>query len=112
MAGGPDQRRFARVGLVAQVHLTVPGMEALDAMSQDISEGGMFLATRRPLAVGRSVELHVTIGANEVLEAKAIVVWARVEPGAAGPAGMGIEFREISPAGRELIRKLVSQRKP
>ena len=99
------------MSLVAQVHLTVAGKEALDAMSQDISEGGMFLATRRPLAVGRSVELHLAIGADEVLEAKAIVVWSRAEPTAAGPAGMGIEFQEVSPAGRELIRKLVSQRK-
>ncbi|MCI0404390.1 MAG: PilZ domain-containing protein [Acidobacteria bacterium] len=76
-------------------------MELLDFRPRirDISQGGLFIEDLRPLPAGRMLRLLLRLNPDS----RAITVWGmvrRVEEG----KGMGVEFVQISPADRALVR--------
>ncbi|MEA2694236.1 MAG: molecular chaperone DnaK [Acidobacteriota bacterium] len=77
--------------------------------SSNISPGGMFIRTQTPEPVGRLIGFELRLGDGyELIRGNGEVVWARpLDQGPDKPAGMGIRFLEISPAGRELIYQMV-----
>jgi uncharacterized protein (TIGR02266 family) len=77
--------------------------------SSNISPGGMFIRTQTPEPVGRLIGFELRLGDGyELIRGNGEVVWARMlDQGPDKPAGMGIRFLEISPAGRELIYQIV-----
>jgi len=77
--------------------------------SSNISPGGMFIRTQTPEPVGRLIGFELRLGDGyELIRGNGEVVWARMlDEGPDKPAGMGIRFIEISPAGRELIYQMV-----
>lgn len=81
--------------------------EFLEAYVTNVSSGGVFIRTKRPLPVGTSVDLHFTVIADglELIEGVGEVV--RVED---NPAGMGVAFRELSPESRALLDRLLAGR--
>jgi uncharacterized protein (TIGR02266 family) len=81
--------------------------EFLDAYVTNVSSGGVFIRTKRPLPVGTVVDLHFTVIADglELIEGVGEVV--RVDD---NPAGMGVAFRDLSPASRALLDRLLARR--
>ena len=79
----------------------------------NLSEGGAFLASGEPLAVGEVVELSVTLPwALGRLEARAKVVWRTQDFAARDqqqPEGFGLAFVDLSDEARGKIR-LYAQR--
>jgi len=72
----------------------------------NISHTGAFIRTRDPWPVGSRIRLKFTILAAdpEILEGTALVV--RVSE---NPRGMGVEFVEMSEAGRTLIDRVLGR---
>jgi len=101
--GGHERRESGRAGLELPVEY-----DRLNALLSDythnLSRGGTFIRTDRPLAVGTA--LSFTIRAPELGEPivlRGVVRWivSASEAGAARPAGMGIAFIYDSPGQRE-----------
>ncbi|MFZ5471906.1 MAG: TIGR02266 family protein [Myxococcota bacterium] len=79
----------------------------------DLSEGGLFLRTSTPLERGTKALLRFQVGEAAEVETRATVMWARGD-GEEQPPGMGLQFEELAPGTRELIRRLVegSEKRP
>lgn len=82
--------------------------------SANISDGGLFVATYKPQAVGDRLEVQFKLpGIEEPIKAKVEVRWVR-EPRAGDDTapGFGAAFVEISDHGRELVERYVNKRAP
>lgn len=81
-------------------------------LSQDVSEGGLFVATYHYVPVGTPLRLSLELRDGEHLEARGEVRWVReVVFGDLRP-GIGVAFTELSPAARERIARICEQRPP
>ncbi len=94
-------RQCARAHLVAQIEC--PQCTSL-AFSRDISEGGMFIETKKPLPVDSEVRLRFNLAdGGPCISALAEVVYEVVD------LGMGLQFTEVSPEERKRIANYVSE---
>jgi hypothetical protein len=94
-----------RIGPRVPAHEAVVELLDFRPRLHDISQGGAFIEDPRPLPAGRMLRLLLRLGP----EARAITVWGmirRVEEG----KGMGVEFVQISPADRALLREFLKAR--
>ena len=104
-----DRRRSERVELVVRVEYRSVD-ELFSDFARNVNEGGLFVETDTPPALGTRVELLFRLpGHDEPLRTAGTVV--RVSSGGASdPPGMGIEFEEpdSDAHGRidELVRRL------
>ncbi len=113
--GGDDdeRRRGGRFGLKVFV-----GLESehnfYTGLSRNISSGGLFIATHRPLDMGAEVELLFQLPAGGPMHTHGQVTWVRAaDPGRAGRApGMGVRFIDLSPEQSQQIRAFVRDREP
>jgi uncharacterized protein (TIGR02266 family) len=107
-----DERRSSpRVALALKVDLL--GANTLYAgVSNDIGQGGIFVAMRGPLPVGTRLDLRLYLedGAPP-LELHGTVRWSR-EPGPLieGPQGIGIQFEELPDADRRRLEAVMKER--
>lgn len=77
--------------------------------SLNLSRGGLFLETFHDVPTGAPVSLTFRIpGAGEVA-LEGVVAWRRAAGTADGPAGLGIEFADITAQLGEVIDQLVGQ---
>ena len=105
----PPQPGVAPRALRVPSHVKVRYMLGSDlevTKAADISEGGLFLATQRPLAPGTPLRLEID-GSHGSLRLDGVVRWIRECAGAAGPAGMGIRFEELSDTAHDALSALV-----
>jgi uncharacterized protein (TIGR02266 family) len=83
-------------------------------LTENISEGGLFVATHALRPVGTSLDLELTFSnVPGVHRLRAIVRWVRIygEHNDA-PPGMGLQFTAIPSELAHLIRCFVAQREP
>ena len=107
-----DQNRTKQRKLVSLlVKLTHKGIdEFVQKYATNISEGGMFIRTRDPKPIGTELSFKVEIADGQrVLQGVATVKWTRVEGDPTGPAGMGLEFRELDDASRVLVDRMIGK---
>ena len=101
-----DRRRARRSGVTVRIdYATVD--ELFSEFTRDINEGGLFIETEKPHQPGTEVSMQFHLpGSQEVLCTLGRVV--RVTHGEVGmPAGMGIEFDELTPDDRVNIDRIV-----
>lgn len=101
-----DRRRTGRAAVTVRIsYATVD--EMFSEFTQDINEGGLFIETEKPHQPGTEVSMQFHLpGSDEVLQTIGRVV--RVSSGDVGtPAGMGIEFDELTPDDRTKIDRIV-----
>jgi uncharacterized protein (TIGR02266 family) len=104
---GSERRKHPRKEVWIEIHY-----QQLDDFFYDfainLSRGGMFIKTGRPLAVGTEIKLRFTIPEHkQVIETKGNIV--RVigsDDGRDHAPGMGIEFQALSSRDLELINSL------
>jgi uncharacterized protein (TIGR02266 family) len=111
--GTIDARLHPRIALATAVSLTVPGVEEfIRLVSDNISEGGIFLRTDTPLAVGTKIRLTISLpNIPALLDADGEVAWNRpASPDE--PAGMGVRFVAMPDDGKALLKDDVSSKKP
>ncbi len=81
---------------------------------ENMSVGGLFIATHQLKPVGESVEFSVTLpGSDEPIRGSGEVRWLRTysETSDASP-GMGIRFNAIDSASVKRIEEFLAQREP
>ncbi len=101
-----DRRRAGRAGVTVRVdYATVD--EMFSEFTRDINEGGIFIETEKPHQPGTEVSMQFHLpGSHEVVQTIGRVV--RVSTGdVATPAGMGIEFDELTSDDRAKIDLIV-----
>lgn len=109
----PERRRYPRLALCVQVsHLSEHNF--FTSFSEDVSEGGLFIATHSVLPVGDRFELELALpGQPAPWIVPCEVRWLRVyETASKLVPGMGVHFLELTPEMREQIRRFMDKRPP
>lgn len=107
-----DQRRKERHGARVKVAFAHDG-EQHKAMSGDISDGGLFVATREMLPLDTEFKLVFKLPTCETpLRAIGRVAWQRPEPGDAPdePQGFGVQFVTITDEALAKITEFIELR--
>ncbi len=106
-----DHRRvFARIPFDVQVDLRSENT-FFTGFSENISEGGLFVATEIDHKIGDAVELQVSLMGGEPLAVRGIVRWSRPRAGKGGlPAGIGIQFVDLTDDLRQGLQGFVDSR--
>ena len=95
---GIEKRVHPRVPLVTKVEAEAEGHSFL-AVTQDVSSGGMRIATANPVPVGQTLQLvFVLPGTERKIRVRAVV--RHVVEGTA----MGLQFLDISPEDKATLR--------
>ncbi|MBZ4422082.1 TIGR02266 family protein [Myxococcus sp. RHST-1-4] len=81
----------------------------LYARISNLSEGGLFLRTRTPLARGARAVVRLTPGGDPAIHANAVVVWLREEEERAFPPGMGLRFESLDGETLGRLRQMIAQ---
>ena len=112
---GPERRKQPRVFVRALVDYESPDTYLYD-YSKDLSEGGVFIETQKPLPTGTPVTLRFTLpDIDRVFQVKGKVAWlneTRPKGGAKAPklpVGMGVQFEAIEEPDRVAIRGYVDK---
>jgi uncharacterized protein (TIGR02266 family) len=82
-------------------------------LTQDLSGGGLFVATHNIRPVGERVHLRFTLPTSrDPIEALTEVRWVRpmAVPGGGGEAGMGLQFLELPPPAKEAVKAFLQKR--
>jgi uncharacterized protein (TIGR02266 family) len=108
-----ELRRFHRKPLETDITLESES-EFYSGFSENLSEGGIFMATHVLLAVGATVAVAFTVpGLARKIRVEGHVRWLRVHSETSDmPPGMGIEFGPLSAEDFEVIRRFCAQRSP
>lgn len=109
-----NTRTSPRVEVPEEVVIFVESFgQFLEQHAQDISEGGMFLRSAAPPPAGTRLQFAIRLSDGyPLIRGKGEVVWSRKRgPGPDSPGGMGIRFVELSEQGKQLVRRLVEERR-
>lgn len=101
-----QRRRALRVRTHLKLLVTTQVAQEL-LHAHDLSEGGLFVRTRRPSPPGTPLQLELQDRAGHSVELEGTVAWVRSESDGLGPAGMGIAFHAVSDWDRALLNELV-----
>lgn len=106
--GSPDQRAHPRIPLVLQVQY--PEQEGfLSDATENLSAGGAFVRTERPLQIGETIPLVLSFpGLLPPLELSAVVAWVRPASGNA-PAGVGLRIPDDRPDDRTRLNEMLAR---
>jgi uncharacterized protein (TIGR02266 family) len=74
----------------------------------NISRSGVFIRSKNPLEIGTSVNLKFTVITNEIETVEGLGEVIRVED---DPKGMGVVFTELPSYSKNLIERLLVQKK-
>ncbi len=103
---GINRRRSNRTDLLVRVEYSTVD-EIFSEFTRDINEGGLFIETEKPRPTGTEVAMRFNLpGTDEPLQTIGRVVWVRSETNEE-PAGMGIEFDELSEEDRGRINDMI-----
>jgi uncharacterized protein (TIGR02266 family) len=108
-SGGADLRRTARRPVEVEVAVSTDS-NFYAGFTENLSGGGVFVATYFALPIGSLVEVdvHLPIGS---LKLAGIVRWVRRD-GADSWPGMGIQFEQLGPDDEKCIREFLGVREP
>jgi type IV pilus assembly protein PilZ len=97
-----DKREHPRIPVSLRVVYLNRGELARDLVT-DLSPGGLYLRTTRPLEIGTEVDLEVLVTDEDLpIHVRGKVVWLRKPP--AAHEGMGIQFTGVmGPVLLELV---------
>lgn len=105
-SSGADRRRFERAEVVVQIEYSTVD-DLFSEFTRDINEGGLFIETEDPLALGTIVDLQFLLpGSSDPIKAAAEIV--RLSDGSGGePVGMAVEFDSLPADARKRINELI-----
>jgi len=103
----PSSRTLPRIPKTLAV--TFKDQQSLiKAYASDISEGGLFIGTEKPLEQGNQLEVKLYIpGLSEPMKINCEVAWSKQAPGAEGSVGMGVKFIKISEEDSEILKPYI-----
>jgi len=101
-----NRRRFRRIRLNARVDFGTPH-NFFGGESENLSIGGVFIATGNLLRLGRHVQVRLTLPGAGSFDLRGVVAWRRLVADDTGPTGLGIRFSELSERARAAIDEFV-----
>ena len=107
---GAERRTAQRVQLDADVSL-YSSTTFWAGIAEDISEGGLFVATYQLEPIGTVMDLRFELPTGQAVAVRGVVRWLR-EVMDEGTPGMGIQFQDLSPADADIIKSFVKHRPP
>ncbi|MCG8587952.1 MAG: TIGR02266 family protein [Proteobacteria bacterium] len=106
---GLERREFMRLPTVIQLEYG-EAQERVRGRAEDISQGGLFIVTQRPLEIGCRIKLMLRLPERlEPLEVDGHVAWVRRSASGRQRPGMGVQFRRLSADQRQAITHLVQE---
>ena len=105
-----ERERAARVPLEVEVTLE-SDHNFFTGVANNLSEGGVFVATAHPPAVGAEVGFELVLGGERFLVV-GVVRWVRDERAASSgaPAGCGVKWTQLEAGTLEAIHRFVEVR--
>lgn len=107
---GRERRTGHRVQLEADVSLYSP-TTFWAGIAEDISEGGLFVATYQLEPIGTVMDLRFELPSGEAVAVRGVVRWLR-EVMDEGTPGMGLQFQDLSERDLQIIQSFVKHRPP
>lgn len=107
-----EARVFTRADAELEVRVTLESEHNfILGRSENISEGGLFVATSEVRPLGSTAAIEVWLpGEAKPIAATGEVRWVR--PGGALAAGIGFRFVDLGDEGMAAIRRFVEEREP
>ena len=100
-------RVYDRVPLNLEVEYRTAGA-FLVAYTANLSKGGLFIETSRPLTVGTDLLVKFSVPDSGPIEVRGHVAWIRPTASDGKPAGMGVEFEHLDARHGEMIDHVVA----
>jgi len=107
-----DRRTAERIQLDRSISLQFSDMrDFIDAVTDNISESGMFIRTDAVRPVGSKFPFRLSLADGySLIEGTAEVVWLRIEEsGSGGSAGVGVRFLSLVAEREGLVRRIVAE---
>jgi uncharacterized protein (TIGR02266 family) len=108
---GSERRQHPRATIKTAVHL---GSESnfYSGFTNDLSEGGLFVATHLVLPIGTRLDLEFSLPDDDTpIRAQGEVRWTReYNPSSDGAPGLGLRFLKLELADRDRIDAFVKLR--
>jgi type IV pilus assembly protein PilZ len=82
-------------------------------LTQDLSGGGLFVATHQLRPIGECIRLRFTLPSSQApIEALTEVRWLRENEveGGGGDVGMGLRFLQLSPQAKDAVKVFLGKR--
>ena len=105
-----ERRATKRLRIEVEIGLATE-TNFFNGYSEDLSDGGLFIATYQALKVKTLLELWINLPECDTIMAHGRVVWVR-EALEGVPAGVGVAFEKLEDADRKKILEFVSVRAP
>jgi len=81
--------------------------------TENLSEGGVFVATHAPRSLGSKIDLVIALPDQEPIRAEGTVRWHRqYSESNETPPGMGVRFEYLTPLDEERVREFARSRQP
>jgi uncharacterized protein (TIGR02266 family) len=109
-----DTRKDERTDLSLKVRFKSANLdEFVEHYSTDISRGGLFIKSKKPMAVGTLLKFEFQLkDQSRLIHGVGRVAWTRGEDVASenAPPGMGIKFIKMDAESRDLVHNIVERR--
>ena len=103
-----SKQRFPRIPITVRVQYDYAG-SYLFGMSENVSRGGIFIRTDRPLPIGAKMSIQFSIPTSpQIIHAEGRVIWMTEQSDAevkGQVGGMGIEFLKLGNREQEDLLK-------
>ena len=112
MTSAQDRRRSPRYTVSVEVTLSSEH-NFFTGLTQDLSGGGLFVATPSLCPIGSRVELRMKLPTSpQPIDVLTEVRWVRHQdvPGGGGRAGVGLMFLQMSPQARQAVKAFIARR--
>lgn len=104
-----SRRSHPRVDVNVSVDIVL-GNQFFTGFSENLSSGGIFVATSDIVPIGTQVDISFTVpGYTHTFFAAAQVRWIREESAGFGPGGMGIQFSGMSQEDQDLLYEILGK---
>lgn len=109
----PQKRNNPRVAMQAAIDFGTDS-NFFSGFSDNISDGGIFIATVNLMPLGTEVDLKFTLPGTGQVEAHGVVRWIREvnDKDHEQLPGVGVQFTKMSETSLKAIRQFVSTREP
>jgi uncharacterized protein (TIGR02266 family) len=108
---GAERRRAPRTAIEASIGFQSE-TNFFTGFSEDISSGGIFIATFNMRPIGSKLNVNFTLPSGQLISVDGVVRWIR-EFNETTPdilPGMGIQFDDLHPSDKEMIESFIGQR--
>jgi uncharacterized protein (TIGR02266 family) len=100
-----ERRTSMRMKLHAKVTLSSESNFFM-GLTENVSEGGIFVSTLSPPAMGEDVELAIVVDDGESVPVHGVVRWIRTDENG-NPTGCGVQFTDINDDVRRAIEAMM-----